>query len=84
MAKNTLNNSLKPNQIEHAEYYLGCDVAKYKLDVSLVNLRGTELMHQTIDNTNEDIVSLLLKLADGYGNDTVTCAIEATSIYHLP
>lgn len=78
------SNTNHQNSLPHVEYYLGCDVAKYKLDVSLIDLRGIELRHETIANTAEAITRLLLGLADEYGNDTVACVIEATSIYHLP
>ena len=81
----SLNSTINhQNQLLPVEYYLGCDVAKYKLDVSLVNLHGTELCHESIDNSPEAITGLLLKFADEYGNDVVGCVIEATSIYHLP
>lgn len=81
----SLNSTINyQNSLSHVEYYLGCDVAKYKLDVSLVNLRGVELVHESIANEAEAIVSLLLRLVDEYGSDTIACVIEATSIYHLP
>lgn len=72
------------NPLSHVEYYLGCDVAKYKLDMSLINLVGNELQHGSINNTPEAITRLLTQLADEYGNDTIACVVEATSIYHLP
>ena len=72
------------NPLSHVEYYLGCDVAKHKLDVSLIDLVGNELQHGSIGNTPEAITRLLTRLADEYGNDTIACVIEATSIYHLP
>ncbi len=31
-----------------ANYYLGCDVAKVKIDVSLINASGQELLTDTI------------------------------------
>ena len=80
----SLNSTNYHNLLPHVEYYLGCDVAKYKLDVSLVDLRGNEVQYESISNTDEAIVSLLLRLADTYGNDTIACVVEATSVYHLP
>jgi transposase len=71
------------NPLSHVEHYLGCDVAKHKLDVSLIDLAGNELQHGLIGNTPEAITRLLMQLADEYGNDTIACVIEATSIYHL-
>lgn len=70
--------------LSHVEYYLGCDVAKYKLDVSLIDLAGNEQRHGTLNNTPEAITGLLIGLMDVYGNGTVACVVEATSIYHLP
>lgn len=81
MSFNPKNNYQNP--LSRVEYYLGCDVAKHKLDVSLVDAVGNELQHGTIENTPEAITHLLVQLTDEYGNDTIACVIEATSIYHL-
>jgi transposase len=65
------------------DYYLGCDVAKSKLDVSLINAQGIELWVDKLPNEPEAIAAYLLTVVCAYPNQTVRCVVEATSIYHL-
>ena len=62
MSFNPKNNYQNP--LSRVEYYLGCDVAKHKLDVSLVDAVGNELQHGTIEHTPEAITHLLVQLTD--------------------
>jgi transposase len=76
MSKNSTNEA-------EADYYLGVDVAKSKLDVSLLESRsGRELMHKVVTNSTEAISSLLEDcLADYSGS--LQCVAEATGTYHF-
>lgn len=70
------------NEVE-ADYYLGCDVAKSKLDVSLLESRsGRELMHKIVANSTEAIGSVLEECLAEYSG-SLQCVVEATSIYHF-
>lgn len=72
------------SSITTADYFLGCDVSKLKLDVALVNAQGIELLSDVIKNEPESIATFLLTLAGNYPNETIHCAVEATGVYHLP
>jgi len=65
-------------------YFLGCDTAKLKLDLSLIDESGIELWHDRIANDETTLVELLLTLAGEYGDpeDTLTAVVEATGRYH--
>lgn len=65
-----------------ADYYLGCDVAKAKIDVSLINAQGIELWTDTIVNETVAIATLLLTLAGNYPESSIQAVAEATSTYH--
>lgn len=77
MSKNT-------NTSEFADYYLGCDVAKAKLDVSLITAQGIELWVDKIPNDAAAIAAFLLTVASAYPGATLRCVVEATGVYHLP
>lgn len=77
MPKNTNTN-------EVADYYLGCDVAKAKLDVSLITAQGIELWADKIPNDEAAIATFLLTLTGAYLGTTIRCVVEATGVYHLP
>lgn len=62
-------------------YFLGCDVAKLKLDLSLVNEHGTELWADHIPNQFEALTVYLLTLAASQPGDTIYCVAEATGGY---
>lgn len=64
-------------------YYLGCDVAKAKIDVSFIDSNGRELWIDKILNTELDIAAFLLTIVCNYPEDEIECVIEATGIYHL-
>lgn len=76
MSKNSINEA-------EADYYLGCDVAKSKLDVSLLESRsGRELMHKIVANSTAAIGSLLEDCLAEYSG-SLQCVVEATSTYHF-
>jgi hypothetical protein len=77
MPKNTITNVL-------ADYYLGCDVAKLKLDVSLINAQGIEQWADTLPNEPVAIAQYLLTLNGQYPDKIVRCVVEATGVFHLP
>lgn len=72
------------SSISTADYFLGCDVSKLKLDVSLVNAQGIELLSDTVKNEPDAIAEYLLTLAGNYPGETLHCVAEATGVYHLP
>ncbi len=47
MSKNMSTHATNPQLSPKADYYLGCDVAKAKIDVSLINANGQELWFDT-------------------------------------
>jgi transposase len=65
------------------DYYLGCDVSKVKLDVSLVNANGQELWSDKVSNEPVALAEFLLTVAGAYPGATVRCVVEATGTYHL-
>ena len=76
MSKNSTNEA-------EADYYLGCDVAQAKLDVSLVESRsGRELRHSIVANATEAIGSLLEGCLAEYSG-SLQCVVEATGTYHF-
>jgi transposase len=73
------NNTNEPE----ADYYLGVDVAKSKLDVSVLESRSSrELRHTVIANTTEAIGALLEDCLASYSG-SLQCAVEATGTYHF-
>lgn len=64
-------------------YFLGCDVAKAKLDVSLIDNTGRELFADTVPNEAETVAVLLLTITGNYPGDELTCVVESTGTYHL-
>lgn len=64
-------------------YFLGCDVAKAKIDVSLIDTNGHELLAATVPNEAEDIATLLLTIVGNYPGDELICIVESTGCYHL-
>lgn len=65
-------------------YFLGCDVSKAKVDVSLVDDVGVEQLADIVPNTTADIATFLLALAGQYPTDELTCVVESTGCYHHP
>jgi transposase len=64
-------------------YFLGCDVAKFKIDVSLIDSNGTELWTDKVLNTELKITTLLLTTVSNYPDDELECITESTGTYHL-
>jgi transposase len=64
-------------------YFLGCDVAKLKIDVSLVDNNGVELLTEKVANDTPAITTLLTTLANQYLDDELTVVTESTGVYHL-
>ncbi len=67
-----------------ADYFLGCDVSKAKLDVALINANGQELWGTTIPNEAVAIATFLLTLSGAYPDATIVLVVESTGTYHLP
>lgn len=63
-------------------YYLGFDVAKAKLDYSLVNEQGIEQTHGKVANTEDAITALLTGMGTDYPGIATRCVVESTSTYH--
>jgi transposase len=64
-------------------FFLGCDVSKHKLDISLIDERGVEQWADTMINEPSAIATRLLTIAGAYPDDKLTCVVEATSILHF-
>ena len=67
-----------------ADYFLGCDVSKAKLDVALINANSQELWVTTIPNEAVAIASFLLTLSGAHPDETIVLVVESTGTYHLP
>lgn len=72
------------SSIVTADYFLGCDVSKLKLDLSCINAQGIELWTDKIPNDPEAIATFLLTLTGNYPGETIQCVVEATGVFHLP
>jgi transposase len=62
-------------------YFCGFDVAKAKLDWSVVNEQGIEQASGVVVNEAVAIASILLTIGGAYPDAAVTCVVEATGIY---
>lgn len=65
-------------------YFLGCDVAKAKLDVSLIDGNGVELWSDKVVNESIAIATILLTITGNYPNDELVVVVESTGCYHHP
>lgn len=65
-------------------FFLGCDVSKAKLDVSLVDERGVEQWHDQVPNEPVAIATFLLTVTGAYPDSTIAGVVEATGILHMP
>ena len=65
------------------DYFLGCDVGKQKLNVSLIDSRGIEFIQEAIKNEPTAIATLLLTLSGNYPDKVLCCVVEATGVYHM-
>ena len=63
-------------------YFLGCDVAKTKIDISLINEQGIEQWAGKVPNNTATIAQLLLTIMGNYVGDELQCVVEATGQYH--
>jgi transposase len=63
-------------------YFLGIDVAKAKLDWSLVNEQGIEQSGGIVANEPLAIATLLLTITGNYPDIDITAVVEATGCYH--
>ncbi len=64
-------------------FFLGCDMAKAKLDVSLVNEQGLELWVDKYVNEEVAIATALLTILGAYPEADLLCVVEATGTYHF-
>jgi transposase len=69
-----------------SSYVLGFDVAKAKLDYSLVNGAGVEQLHGTVVNEAALVAALILGVQGCYVDEQheLTAVVEATGCYHYP
>lgn len=65
-------------------FFLGCDVAKSKLDVSLINEQGIEQWTDKLPNDTVAITTYLLTIMGAYPEATLCCVAEATGCFHHP
>ena len=70
------------NSAPVAHYFLGCDVSKLKLDVSLIDVNGVELLADTVANNEIAIAEFLLTLQGNYPDEQLCCVVESTGVYH--
>lgn len=63
-------------------YFLGFDAAKAKLDYSLVNEQGIELLYGRVANNETDIATMLLTISGNYPGIGIIAVIESTGCYH--
>lgn len=66
-------------------FFLGFDVSKLKLDVSLVNGQGIEQWADIVQNDEVCLLSFLSTVvACQDGADEIVCVVESTACYHYP
>lgn len=65
-------------------YFLGCDVCKSKLDLSLITEQGVEQWTASVANETLAIATLLMTLDGHYLDSEIVCVVEATGCYHHP
>ncbi len=75
--------SFNANPAATADYFLGFDVSKLKLDVSLIDANGVELWADKVANNEVAIAEFLLTLGGHYSNKRLSCVVESTGVYHL-
>lgn len=63
-------------------YMLGCDVAKRKVDVVLLDCYGKVQWHDIVQNETSELTAYLLTLQGSYPEVKIECAVEATGPYH--
>jgi len=65
-------------------FFLGCDVCKSKLDVSLVNEQGIEQWYDTVPNDVVELAGFLANVQGNYPDAEIQCTVESTGTYHYP
>jgi transposase len=65
-------------------FFLGCDVAKTKIDLSLINDQGVEQWASKVANHTPAIAEMLLSVTGHYIGDEIQCVVESTGCYHYP
>lgn len=65
-------------------FFLGCDVSKAKVDVALVDGRGSVLWEDTVANDPPVLAGFLLTVTGAYPETHITGVVEATGSYHYP
>lgn len=70
------------NSVPRADYYLGCDVSKSKIDVALVDHQGAALWTDKVPNAPVAVLTYLLTLTGMYPDQVICCVVESTSTYH--
>lgn len=71
-----------PEEVLGMVYFLGCDVSKRKLDLSLINEQGLEQWCGEGPNSVAGIAGLLLSVAGDHPGHEVRCVVESTGCYH--
>jgi len=68
------------------DYYIGIDVSKLTLDVTILNecANDTETKHYKIDNTKNGIHQFVKKELGRYDSEQILFCFENTGIYSLP
>jgi transposase len=74
--------SKKSNDVLPVDYFLGCDVAKRKLDVALINKQSVVLWNDTITNEEVAIAEFWLTLTGALAGESVAGVVESTGTYH--
>lgn len=65
-------------------FFLGCDVCKTKIDITLINEAGGQLWSDCVTNDANALLNYLLTLRGNYPDDELRIVVESTSRYHYP
>lgn len=64
--------------------FLGCDVCKTKIDVALIDARGSVQWHDQVPNDELALCGYLLTVAGAHPDDVLHVVVESTGRYHYP
>jgi transposase len=64
-------------------FFLGCDIAKTKMDISFVNEHGIEQWTDIVANDYAPIATALLTITGAHPDAELVCVVEATGCFHL-